>query len=150
MFRNLAVVLQSLFASGLLPRGGERNIADFEQLGSGEKQHAGRIVIERIHQTTLVEDDDPEPDLLRFNRAGEAGGSGPDDQHVGARLGMRTGFSFRQSFKIFRGKKVRHGLETAALVTGDEGRSETDDSSMRGIKPARPTERSRRGVRGRE
>src|SRR5208283_6109881 len=46
MLRNFAVVLQSLFASGLLPRGGERNIADFEQLGGSEKQNAGRIVIE--------------------------------------------------------------------------------------------------------
>ena len=44
MLGNFAVVLKGLFAGGLLQRGGERNVADLQQLRGGEKRHARGIV----------------------------------------------------------------------------------------------------------
>jgi hypothetical protein len=72
-------------------------------------------VIQRIHQAALVETITLSPIFLRLNRAGEAGGAGTDHQYVGVRIsGCARVFALRQSFNLFGGEKVRHGLDAAA------------------------------------
>src|SRR5271156_1091946 len=65
MLSDLAVILKRFFASGLLQRGRKRDVTNLEQFGSGKKSHACGIVEKRIDQTTFVEDDDFQADLLR-------------------------------------------------------------------------------------
>src|SRR5260370_6722522 len=89
MFSDFAVILQSLFARGLLVGGGERNLADLEKLRRSEKQHACGIVKERIYQTALVDDDHLEAKLLRLDGAGQARRSGSNDQDVSSHLRVR-------------------------------------------------------------
>jgi len=116
VLRNFAVVLQSFFPSGFLPGRGERDVANFKQLGSGEEQHVRRIVIQRIHQTAFVEDDDSKSDFLCFDGAGEAGRPGANYQHVRALLRMRANFGLGQSFNVFGSEKVRHGAGQKPMI----------------------------------
>ena len=51
-----AVVLERLDARGLLVRGAERDVADFEQFRRGEKRHVRGIVVDGIDQASLVDD----------------------------------------------------------------------------------------------
>ena len=119
MLRYFAVILQRFFAGGFLPCRSERDFTNFQQFGSGKKQHVGRIVIERIHQAALVEDDDLKSNLLRFDGAGEAGRPGSDYEHIRALLGMRVNFGPGQSFNVFGGEKIGHRfLECRALYGG--------------------------------
>ena len=96
MLGNFAVVLERLFARGLLLRRGERNVADLQQFRRGEKRHVRGIVKERVHQASLVDDDDFEANLLRFDRAGQSRRSGADDEDVGVHLRMRLGLGLGQ------------------------------------------------------
>ena len=82
MLGDFAVVLEGLGAGGFLVRGGERQIADFEQLRRGEEGHVGRVVEERVGETAFVDENHVETFVLRVNRAGETGGAGADDENV--------------------------------------------------------------------
>src|SRR5204863_4123018 len=82
MLRNFSVVLQGFGARGLLVGGGERNVADLQQLRSGEEDHVGGIVEERIDQASFINAGGTKAGALCFNRAREAGRSGADNQHI--------------------------------------------------------------------
>ena len=110
MLGNFAVVLQSFLARGLLLGGGEGDVSDLQQLRRGEKEHALRVVIERVHQASLVEDDDSQANLLRFDGAGQACGTSADDEHIAAHLRTRLGPGLSLGFEFQGGKEVRHGV----------------------------------------
>src|SRR5271156_4521767 len=48
VFRHLAVIFQCFFPSGFLVSSGEGQVADFKQLGGGEKRHIGGVVEDRV------------------------------------------------------------------------------------------------------
>ena len=108
MLGDLAVVLESLLARGLLVRRGEWDLANFKQLGRGKKNHSCGVVKKRIHQAALVEHDDVKPEFLRFDGAGQAGRPCADHQDVGVHLGVRNSLDLGQSFDVFGGEKVGH------------------------------------------
>src|ERR1700735_5135175 len=111
MFGNFAVILQRLFPRGLLQRSRKRNLANFKQLRGGEKRHVRGIVEQRIHQTSLVENNDLEPNFLRFDGTGQSRGSGPDYQNIGAHLRVRLSLRFGESHEFFTNKGLRHGID---------------------------------------
>ena len=57
VFRDFAVVLQRLLAGGFLVGGDKGQIADLQQLRRGKERHVGRIVVERVDDTALVDGD---------------------------------------------------------------------------------------------
>src|SRR5208282_5228303 len=85
--------------SGLGQRCGKGNIANLEQLRSGEKHHVGRIAIDGIDQASLVDDESLEARLLRLDGASHAGGPSAYDQDVARRVGPRVSLSAGQSFR---------------------------------------------------
>ena len=89
-----AVVLKGLVARGLGVGAGKGDVADLEALGGGEEGHVGGVVEERVAEAALVDEDDAEAGFLGFDRAGEAGGSGADDEKVEG-AGRRAGRGFR-------------------------------------------------------
>ena len=64
------VVFQSLRPIGLLVEAGHWKVADFEELRRGKEGHVRRVVIERISQATLLQQDDAQIALLNLDRAG--------------------------------------------------------------------------------
>src|SRR6266852_1679507 len=98
MLGGTAVVLEGFLASGLHQRGGERDLADLEQLRCGEKCHVGRIVEDRIDEASLVKNDRLETSFLRLNGAGQSSGTGAHDEDVSARVALGDGLSARESF----------------------------------------------------
>ena len=55
MIGNAPVVFERFGATGLFVERGHRNIADFEQLGRGEKDQVDRIVIDRVDDAAFIE-----------------------------------------------------------------------------------------------
>ena len=80
--RDLAVVLQGLQAVGLLLRGDEGNVADLQQLRRGEEGHVGGVVVERVAQASLVHGNRGVAGAPGLDGAGQAGGTGSDDEYV--------------------------------------------------------------------
>ncbi len=80
--RDLAVVLQRLLARGLLLRADEGNVADLQQLRRGEEGHVGGVVVKRVDQAALVHGNHGIARALRLDGAGQAGGTGADDEYV--------------------------------------------------------------------
>ena len=88
MFHGAAVVVERLGARGLPCRDRHGQIADFHALGRGEERHVDGIVVERIAEAALVDDERAHTGALGFDGAGEAGGPGADaDDVVGVRHG---------------------------------------------------------------
>ena len=77
-----AVVFQGLDAGGLAAGDGHRDVADFHALGRGEEIHVDRIVEKRVAQAALVDYEGTHAGALGLDGAGEAGGAGPDADHV--------------------------------------------------------------------
>ena len=85
---DFAVVLERFLARGLLPRGAEGNVADFQQLRRGKERHVGGIVIDGIDHASLVDGHDFEAGALGFDGAGQSGGPGADHDHIGTGVGL--------------------------------------------------------------
>ena len=79
---HLAVVLERLQARGLLLGAYEGNVADLQQLRRGKERHVCRVVIQRIAQAPLLYGQGGVARAPYLNGAGEAGGTGADDEHV--------------------------------------------------------------------
>jgi len=89
VFDSAAVVVERLGTGGLPCRDRHGQVADFHALGRGEECHVDGIVVERIAEATLVDDQRAHAGALGFDSAGEAGGPGADaDDVVGVRHGM--------------------------------------------------------------
>ena len=89
MLDGAAVILQRFGARGLPRRRRHGQVADFQELGRGEENHVDGIVVERIAEAALVDDERAHAGALGFDGAGEAGGAGADaDDVVGFRHGM--------------------------------------------------------------
>src|SRR6202011_1603358 len=99
MFSHAAVVFEGFEPRGLRQRGGERNIANLEQLRSGEKHHVARIAIDGIDEASLVDDESLEASLLSLDGAGHAGRTSAHDQDISRGFGRRLGLSARQSLR---------------------------------------------------
>ena len=123
MLRHLAVILQRFFARGLLMRGGEGEIADLEQFGRGEERHVRGIVEDGINQASLINNDGLEPGALRLDSAGQASGTGADDEHIHARSGVCVKLRPRQSVGNLL-RRFRH------LFGAHGGLWRVNDSSM--------------------
>jgi len=99
MFSDTAVIFERFEPRGLRQRGGERNIANLEQLRRGEEHHVARIAIDGIDQASLVDDERFEASLLSLYGAGHSGGTSAHDQDISPGVGPRLGLSARQSFR---------------------------------------------------
>jgi hypothetical protein len=99
MFSHTAVIFERFEPRGLRQRGGERNIANLEQLRRGEKHHVARIAIDGIDEASLVDDESFEAGLLSLNGAGHSGGASAHDQDISPGVGLRLGLSAGQSFR---------------------------------------------------
>ena len=95
--------------AGVLQGRGEGNVADLQELWSRKENHVRGVVEERVHQASLVDDEDLEAGLLDFDGTGEARGPGADDHYVAARLWMCFGLGFGQSFHDRGSENVGHG-----------------------------------------
>ena len=69
---DLAVVLQRLGPRRLLVRRNERQAADFEQLGRGEKDHLRRKPVDRVDEDALLEHLIIEAALFRGDCGGQS------------------------------------------------------------------------------
>ena len=83
VLRDPPIIFQSFEAIRLWRRRGERNIANLEQFGRGEKNHVLRIVIDGINQASLVDEESLEACFLGLDGAGHAGRTSAHDQHIG-------------------------------------------------------------------
>ncbi len=97
---HVAVVLQRLVTRGLRVGGGERDVADHQQLRRGEKHHVRRVMEERVDQASLVYQQRGETDLLRLDGAGHSRRAGADREHVG---GASVALPLRQDRRRFQG-----------------------------------------------
>ena len=79
---DLAVVLQRLLPRGLGVGAGKRNVANFQQLGSGEEGHVGRVVVERVDHAAFVNVADAKASALGVDGTCQSGGTGADHQNV--------------------------------------------------------------------
>src|ERR1700757_1447720 len=86
---NFAVILERLFARGLLARSAEWNIADLQQFRGSKERHVRRIVVNRIDDAALVNGDCFESRALRLDGAGKPGWPGSNDDDIGARIRTR-------------------------------------------------------------
>src|SRR5580704_12179691 len=68
---NLAVVLQSFVAVGLLVRAGEGHVANLKQLWRREKNHVRGVVEQRVAQAPFVHQKGREPGPLSLDRASQ-------------------------------------------------------------------------------
>src|SRR5689334_14191952 len=84
MISDTAIVLERLGTSRLLIKRGHRNVADLEQLRRGEKNEIYRVMINRVDNAALVEQDRRETALLKFDAAGESGGAGTKNGNIKA------------------------------------------------------------------
>ena len=82
MLGHIAIVFQRLLAIGFLVRSGERDVADFQQLGRGEERHVGGIVKEGIDEAALVHQDGRKSGALGFNRGRHSRRPCADHQYV--------------------------------------------------------------------
>ncbi len=80
--RRAAVVLERLGAGRLLSEGRHGEFADLEQFGRGEEHHIGGVVVERIDDAALFEENGVEPAPLQLDPAGQSGRTGADNNHV--------------------------------------------------------------------
>ena len=76
------VIVQRVFAQGLVVGGGKGVTADFEQIGGGEKLHVGGVAHDGIDQRAFFHDGSRQALALGFEGAGEAHGAGPNDENV--------------------------------------------------------------------
>ncbi len=90
VFGDAPIVLQRFGAAGLFVERGHRQAADFEQLRRGEEHHVRRIVVERIHDAALFDQDRVEAALLQLDAAGQAGGPGANHDDVEAAPPLRA------------------------------------------------------------
>src|SRR5215831_6685036 len=72
VIRHAAVVLERLSAVGLLVQAGHRDVADFKQLRSREERHVGGVIVERVRDAALFDEDRIQAAPLEFDAAGEA------------------------------------------------------------------------------
>src|SRR5512146_75904 len=88
--RYLPVILKSFVARWLGICARERDAADLKQFRRGEEGHVRRIVEERIADAAFVNQNDTQTGFLRFNGAGEPGGTGSNNEQV-VRILLRYG-----------------------------------------------------------
>ena len=60
----------------------EGHLSDFESFGRGEKHHVVRVMINGIDQAAFFDNGIRKPSLFCLNAAGEANGSGADDEKI--------------------------------------------------------------------
>ena len=114
MFGHAAVVLEGLGARRLLVHARHRDVADLQKFRSGEERHVRRIVVERVDDAALVDDDRVQTAALQFDAAGEAGGSGADDDGVETR---KCAHSLPSTSAVDVGERLRQrgGIFAAAF-----------------------------------
>ena len=76
------VVVEGVFAQGLVVRRRKGVAADFEQFGGGEKLHVGGVAHQGIDQRAFFHDGHFQAFALGFEGAGQAHGAGPNDENV--------------------------------------------------------------------
>jgi len=60
----------------------ERDIPDFQSFRSRKKSHVGRIMVKRIDEYSLFENNILQSGFLSFQRAGKADGARTNDQNI--------------------------------------------------------------------
>ena len=82
MHRHAPIILEGFVTHGLFVERRHGNIADFKQFRRGEKHHIGGVIVERVDDAALVEENDVYATALEFDAAGEAGGAGADHDDI--------------------------------------------------------------------
>src|SRR5277367_5664917 len=80
--RNAAVILERFGAHRLFVKRRHGDVADLEQLGRGEEDHVGRVVVEGVYDAAFVKEDGADVAAFELDAAGEAGGARADDDDV--------------------------------------------------------------------
>src|SRR5438034_11125358 len=89
VLRNFAVILERLFACGLLAGSAEWNIADLQQLRRSKERHVRWIVIDGVDHAALVNRNHFESRALSFDSTGQPGWASANDDDIGARVRTR-------------------------------------------------------------
>src|SRR5215204_3471291 len=114
-----AVILDRVFARGLVMRDRERVAADLNQLRRGEELHVRRIPDDGVHECALVDDDCVESFALRFDRTGQSDGARADHYQVvhAPSIIMLRCVIFRSPLgAIIGAMRGRNGLAAMALL----------------------------------
>ena len=117
VFHGAAIIVERLGARGLPRRDRHGQVADFHALGRGEERHVDRIVVERIAEAALVDDERAHAGALGFDGAGETGGPGADaDNVVGVRHRLNLGSERRRGGTKAPKRSATAGAKTAFCV----------------------------------
>ena len=84
------VIIQGVFAQGLVVAGGEGIIANFEQLGRGEELHVSGVADQGIDQRALFYQGHAQAPALGFEGAGKANRAGTNNENVEHIIGYLT------------------------------------------------------------
>src|SRR5260370_37974936 len=79
VFRSLPVVFERFIPGWFFPSTCKGEVTDFEELGSGEEQHVGRIVVERITEAAIVNNQGTHSGTLSFDGQNESGRTRPHE-----------------------------------------------------------------------
>src|SRR5579872_6523052 len=82
MVGDAAVIFQSFGAAGLFRETGHGDIADLEQLRRGEENEIDRIVVDRVDDAALLDQDGLHAAFLQFDSTSESRGACADNQSV--------------------------------------------------------------------
>src|SRR5207244_12857872 len=89
VLRNFAVILERLFACGLLARSAEWDVADLQQLRRSKERHVRWIVIDGVDHAALVNRNHFESRALSFDSTGQPCWASANDDDIGARVRTR-------------------------------------------------------------
>src|SRR6266850_8603526 len=95
MLGGAPIVFERFQSSRLHERTREWDVSNLEQLGRSKKCHVGRIVKDRIDQASLFQDECFESGFLSFDRAGQSGRTGTDDEDVSLLVTLWDGLGAR-------------------------------------------------------
>lgn len=91
VFGGAAIIFEGFGARGFAAEGSHREIADLHAFGSGEENHIGWIVIERVAEAAFVDDERTKAGAFGFDGASESSGAGADADEVVRWMGVRGG-----------------------------------------------------------
>ena len=106
--RHAAVLLDRIFARGLVALYGKGIAADLDQLGRREELHPRRIADQRVDQRSLVDHQRAQPLALRLDGARQTHRSRSHDHHIVHRVNGSTGARGRESgLGVVQGSRFR-------------------------------------------
>src|SRR5262245_34375706 len=82
MIGDLSVVFQSFRTIRLVVEAGHRYVTDLQKLRRSEKGHVRGVVVNRVHDASLVHQHGTDAAILQLDPAGQPGRAGPYHQNI--------------------------------------------------------------------